>query len=96
MIFFLLRLFFGLLGIISSILFIYSIYFLINNLYFNNQNITVYLFSNHEYCDKDKIEINKNLCFNVATYYWMIVIAIITLIMSFISIFSFLSMKKKI
>ena len=96
MIFFFLRFILGLIGTISIFSLLYSIYFLIYNLNFNDHDITEYLFNKHENCSEDKKEINNSLCLQIATFYWMILIIIITSIISFITLFTFFNMKKKI
>ena len=95
MIFFLLRLFLCLIGIIFLTLFIISFGYLINLIYFSDTELIHHLFNNYEKCNEDFVITNKDLCEKIATTYWMIVILIASLVISFITLFPVFIMKKK-
>ena len=95
MIFFLLRLFLFLIGIIFLTLFLISFGYLINLIYFSDTQLIHHLFNNYEKCNEDFVITNKDLCEKIATTYWMIVILIASLVISFITLFPVFIMRKK-
>ena len=95
MIFFLLRLFLCLIGIIFLTLFLISFGYLINLIYFSDTQLIHHLFNNYEKCNEDFVITNKDLCEKIATTYWMIVILIASLVISFITLFPVFIMRKK-
>ena len=95
MIFFLLRLFLCLIGIIFLTLFLISFGYLINLIYFSDTQLIPHLFNNYEKCNEDFVITNKDLCEKIATTYWMIVILIASLVISFITLFPVFIMRKK-
>ena len=95
MIFFLLRLFLSFIGIIFLTLFLISFGYLINLIYFSDTQLIPHLFNNYEKCNEEFAVNNKDLCEKIATTYWMIVILIASLVISFITLFPVFIMKKK-
>ena len=95
MIFFLLRLFLCLIGIIFFTLFLISLVYLIKIIYFSDTQLIPHLFNNYEKCNEDFVITNKDLCEKIATTYWMIVILIASLVISFITLFPVFIMRKK-
>ena len=95
MIFFLLRLFLCLIGIIFFSLFLISLVYLIKIIYFSDTQLIPHLFNNYEKCNEEFVVTNKNLCEKIATTYWMIVILIASLVISFITLFPVFIMRKK-
>ena len=95
MIFFLLRLFLSFIGIIFLTLFLISFGYLINLIYFSDTQLIHYLFNNYEKCNEEFALTNKDLCEKIATTYWMIVILIASLVISFITLFPVFIMRKK-
>ena len=95
MIFFLLRLFLFLIGIIFLTLFLISFGYLINLIYFSDTQLIHHLFNNYEKCNEEFAVTNKDLCEKIATTYWMIVILIASLVISFITLFPVFIMRKK-
>ena len=95
MIFFLLRLFLCLIGIIFLTLFLISFGYLINLIYFSDIQLITYLFNNYEKCNENFVITNKDLCEKIATTYWIIVILIASLVISFITLFPVFIMRKK-
>ncbi len=94
MIFFLLRLFLCLIGIIFLTLFLISFGYLINLIYFSDTQLINHLFNNYEKCNEDFVITNKDLCEKIATTYWIIVILIASLVISFITLFPVFIMRK--
>ena len=95
MIFFLLRLFLCTIGIVFLTLFIISFVYLIKIIYFSDTQLIPHLFNNYEKCNEDFVITNKDLCEKIATTYWMIVILIASLVISFITLFPVFIMRKK-
>ena len=95
MIFFLLRLFLCLIGVLFFTLFLVSFVYLIKIIYFSDTQLIPYLFNNYEKCNEDFVITNKDLCEKIATTYWMIVILIASLVISFITLFPVFIMRKK-
>ena len=95
MIFFLLRLFLCTIGVIFLTLFLISFVYLIKIIYFSDTQLIPHLFNNYEKCNEDFVITNKDLCEKIATTYWMIVILIASLVISFITLFPVFIMKKK-
>ena len=95
MIFFLLRLFLCTIGIVFLTLFIISFVYLIKIIYFSDTQLIPHLFNNYEKCNEEFAVTNKGLCEKVATTYWMIVILIASLVISFITLFPVFIMRKK-
>ena len=95
MIFFLLRFFLCLIGILFFTLFLVSFVYLIKIIYFSDTQLISHLFNNYEKCNEDFVITNKDLCEKIATTYWMIVILIASLVISFITLFPVFIMRKK-
>ena len=95
MIFFLLRLFLCTIGIIFFTLFLISLVYLIKIIYFSDTQLIPHLFNNYEKCNEDFVITNKDLCEKIATTYWIIVILIASLVISFITLFPVFIMRKK-
>ena len=95
MIFFLLRLFLCVIGVIFFTLFLISLVYLIKIIYFSDTQLIPHLFNNYEKCNEDFVITNKDLCEKIATTYWMIVILIASLVISFITLFPVFIMRKK-
>ena len=95
MIFFLLRLFLCAVGVIFFTLFLISLVYLIKIIYFSDTQLIPHLFNNYEKCNEDFVITNKDLCEKIATTYWMIVILIASLVISFITLFPVFIMRKK-
>ena len=95
MIFFLLRLFLCTIGVIFLTLFLISFVYLIKIIYFSDTQLIPHLFNNYEKCNEDFVITNKDLCEKIATTYWMIVILIASLVISFITLFPVFIMRKK-
>lgn len=95
MIFFLLRLFLGIIGIVFLTLFIISFVYVIKIIYFSDTQLIPHLFNNYEKCNEEFAIKNKDLCEKIATTYWMIVILIASLVISFITLFPVFIMRKK-
>ena len=94
MIFFLLRLFLCDRHYFSYALFNFFCY-LIKIIYFSDTQLIPHLFNNYEKCNEDFVITNKDLCEKIATTYWMIVILIASLVISFITLFPVFIMRKK-
>ena len=95
MIFFLLRLFLCTIGIVFLTLFLISFVYLIKIIYFSDTQLISHLFNNYEKCNEEFDITNKDLCEKIATTYWMIVILIASLVISFITLFPVFIMRKK-
>ena len=95
MIFFLLRLYLCVIGVIFFTLFLISLVYLIKIIYFSDTQLIPHLFNNYEKCNEDFVITNKDLCEKIATTYWIIVILIASLVISFITLFPVFIMKKK-
>ncbi len=95
MIFFLLRLFLCVIGVIFFTLFLISLVYIIKIIYFSDTQLIPHLFNNYEKCNEDFVITNKDLCEKIATTYWMIVILIASLVISFITLFPVFIMRKK-
>ena len=95
MIFFLLRFFLCVIGVIFLTLFSISFVYLINIIYFSDTQLIPHLFNNYEKCSEEFALTNKDLCEKIATTYWMIVILIASLVISFITLFPVFIMRKK-
>ena len=68
---------------------------LIKTIYLSDTQLIPHLFNNYEKCNEDFLITNKNLCEKIATSYWMIVILIASLVISFITLFPVLIMRQK-
>ena len=53
-------------------------------------------FSDFKTCESNLNNINQELCTDIVTAYWMIVISVVSSILSFINLFPFFIIKKKI
>ena len=95
MIFFLLRLFLCVIGVIFFTLFLISLVYIIKIIYFSDTQLIPHLFNNYEKCNEDFVMTNKDLCEKIATTYWMIVILIASLVISFITLFPVFIMRKR-
>ena len=95
MIFFLIRLFLCVIGVIFLLLFLISFVYLIKIIYFSDTQLIPHLFNNYEKCNEEFAIINKDLCEKIATTYWMIVILTASLVISFITLFPVFIMRKK-
>lgn len=94
--FLLLKFFLGFIGITFLILFFFSFIYLINNLYFSEENLIDYLFIEKKDCDSNLEKRNSDICISIATFYWLFVVSFFSLIISFICLFPFFTMKKKV
>ncbi len=95
MIFFLLRLSLFVIGITFLIICIISFIILIKTIYLSDTQLIPHLFNNYEKCNESFAITNKELCERIATSYWMIVVLIVSLVISFITLFPFFIMRKK-
>ena len=95
MIFFLLRLSLFVVGIFFLIMFTVSLIIIINTIYFSDTQLIPHLFNNYEKCNESFVLTDKDLCERIATSYWMIVILITSLVISFITLFPVFIMRKK-
>ena len=95
MIFFLLRLSLFIIGITFLTVFTISSFILIKTVYLSDTQLITHLFNNYEKCNEDFVITNKDLCEKIATSYWMIVVLIASLVISFITLFPFFIMRKK-
>ena len=95
MIFFLLRLSLFVIGITFLMIFMVSFIILVKTIYLSDTQLIPHLFNNYEKCGEAFVITNKELCERIATSYWMIVILIASLVISFITLFPFFIMKKK-
>ena len=95
MIFFLLRLSLFVIGITFLIICIISFIILIKTIYLSDTQLIPHLFNNYEKCNESFTITNKELCERIATSYWMIVVLISSLVISFITLFPFFIMRKK-
>lgn len=82
-------------GITFFIIFVISLMILIKTIYLSDTQLIPHLFNNYEKCNEDFLITNKNLCEKIATSYWMIVILIASLVISFITLFPVLIMRQK-
>ena len=85
------------LGFIGSFFFLISlisIFFIAKTIYFSEDNLLNYLFSNHEYCENENFKKNSSICLDIATLYWVFVISIFSSIITFITLFPFFIIKK--
>tara|TARA_B100000242_G_C42940382_1_gene436101 strand:+ start:234 stop:521 length:288 start_codon:yes stop_codon:yes gene_type:complete len=95
MIFFLLRLSLLVIGVTFLAVFIISFIILIKTIYLSDIQLGAHLFNNYEKCNEGFVITNKDLCERIATSYWMIVISIASLVISFITLFPVFIMRKK-
>ncbi len=93
--FFIIKFLLGLFGFIFFTISLFSITIIIKTTYQSETNIIEQLFANNQICDFQSSEKNTKFCTDVITTYWMILIAIISSILSFINLFPFFIMKKK-
>ena len=70
-------------------------WYLIKIIYFSDTQLIPHLFNNYEKCNEEFVITNKDLCEKIATTYWMIVILIASLVISFITLFPVFIMRKK-
>ena len=68
---------------------------MLNLIYFSDTQLIHHLFNNYEKCNEDFVITNKDLCEKIAATYWMIVILIASLVISFITLFPVFIMRKK-
>ncbi len=94
--FFILKIILGFIGVIMLGLFIFSFSNLIKLIYFSDENLISYFFDVAEICEDNNNKLKNNLCINLATAHWMIFFSIISSILSFICLFPFFIMKKKL
>ena len=92
--FLLIKLFLGILGFTSLFFLVFSSISLINSLYFSEENLTKYLFTNTLNCDGES-SLQSSLCLKLTSIYWMFFISIFSLVISFVTLFPFFLMKKK-
>ena len=95
MIFSLLRIILCMTGVIFFSLFLISFVYLIKIIYFSDTQLIHHLFNNYEKCNENFAINNKDICEKIATSYWMIVILIASLVISFITLFPVFVMRKK-
>ena len=95
MIFFLLRFLLCTIGITFLMVFLISFIILIKTIYLSDTQLIPHLFNNYEKCNEDFLITNKDLCERIATSYWMLVILIASLVISFITLFPVFIMRKK-
>ena len=93
--FFIVKFFLGFTGLFFFIIFIVSLYNLIQTIYFSEEKIIEHLFNSNPKCEKSNVQIETKLCQDIATSYWMLMIGIISSILSFIVLFPFFIIKKK-
>ncbi len=94
--FFILKVILGFIGTIMLGLFIFSFSNLIKLIYFSEENLISYFFDVAEICDENNNKLQDDLCINLATAHWMTLFSIISSILSFICLFPFFIMKKKL
>ena len=82
-------------GVIFFTLFLISLVYLIKIIYFSDTQLIHHLFNNYEKCNENFAKNNKDICEKIATSYWMIVILIASLVISFITLFPVFVMRKK-
>ena len=82
-------------GVIFFSLFLISFVYLIKIIYFSDTQLIHHLFNNYEKCNENFAINNKDICEKIATSYWMIVILIASLVISFITLFPVFVMRKK-
>ena len=95
MIFFLLRFLLCTIGITFLMVFLISFIILIKTIYLSDTQLIPHLFNNYEKCNKEFLITNKDLCERIAPSYWMLVILIASLVISFITLFPVFIMRKK-
>lgn len=89
------KFFLGSIGLIFFIIFLFSLYSLLETLYFSNEDISENLFKSNSECESFNSKLEDQLCLEIATSYWMMVILIASSVLSFITLFPFFIMKKK-
>tara|TARA_B100000963_G_scaffold286685_1_gene255764 strand:+ start:203 stop:544 length:342 start_codon:yes stop_codon:yes gene_type:complete len=93
--FFILRFFLGFIGFFFLTIFLFSLYNLIELLYFSEKEIINKLFDSNSECEESNLNSKKDYCFLIASSYWMITIVSTSFILSFITLFPFFSISKK-
>ncbi len=93
--FFFLKFSLAIIGIVFLFIFISSFTYLLKTLYFSDIQVVAHLFNNYELCEKNYTDSNRELCENIAISYWMIFVSMISLVMSFLTLFPVFIMKKK-
>ena len=93
--FLILKFLIGFFGFLFLIIFFFSTFELFKIIYFSDANIVDKLFSDFETCESNLNNNNEELCTDIITVYWMIVISITSSILSFINLFPFFIIKKK-
>ena len=93
--FLILKFLLGFFGFLFLIIFFFSTFELLKIIYFSDANITDKLFSDFKTCESNLNNINEELCTDIASAYWMIVISVVSSILSFINLFPFFIIKKK-
>ena len=89
------KFFLGLIGLVFFLIFLFSLYSLLETLYFSNEDISGNLFNSNSECESSNSKLEDQLCLEIATSYWMMVILIASSVISFITLFPFFIMKKK-
>ena len=95
MLFFLLRLLLCIIGITFLTVFLLAFIILIKTIYLSDTQLIPHLFNNYEKCNKDYLTTDKDLCEKIATSYWMFVLLIASLVISFITLFPVFIMRNK-
>ena len=93
--FLILKFLLGFFGFLFLIIFFFSTFELLKIIYFSDANIIDKLFSDFKTCESNLNNINEELCTDIASAYWMIVISVVSSILSFINLFPFFIIKKK-
>ena len=93
--FLILKFLLGFFGFLFLIIFFFSTFELLKIIYLSDANITDKLFSYFKTCESNLNNIKEELCTDIVTAYWMIVISIVSSILSFINLFPFFIIKKK-
>ena len=88
------KLILGFFGFMSLFLLIFSLVSLVNSIYFTEENLSEYLFTNALNCE-DENSLQASLCLKITSIYWMFFFSIFSLVMTFITLFPFFLMKKK-
>lgn len=95
MIFLLIRFVLSLIGVIFLLIFMSSSVFLYKIVYSSDTQIIEHIFNNYEFCAEDYEKSNKEICENIVTSYWIILISITSLVMAFLTLFPVFIMKKR-
>lgn len=84
----------GFFGFLSLFFLIFSSVSLVESIYFNEENLSEFLFTNTLDCNEENTS-QSSLCLKIAHVYWMFVLSVFSLVMSFITLFPFFLIKKK-